>query len=466
MTAQRGVSWQDSGLFQYRVLTCDFIGDYGIALAHPLYILGAKIVATLFPMSMQFYAIAVFSGVGMAVALALLARILWRLTQNGWAVATAVITLGLSQMCWWMSTITEVYTWSLAFLMAELLCVLNICTAPKYKTLLWWLFLAGINGIHASLHNFALLALPVYGLLFLLTNNTAKVALACALTWLVGAALLVWLFCLELQTQTFGAAAKSLLFGNGYERVVLSIGHISGKLVLVNIALAFVSLASPCWFFAIRHLTLEQKHNAFKRCLFALTCIHFIFWIRYFVPDQATFVLPTLGFAAVWLGIGCATTQLSTKVRAVLLVVGVVCQLTTPLALCAIATHAGIKPARELPFRLDISYWLLPWKQNETSAQQFVDEVGKMLHDNDVLITDSTSAHPLMAMQAIRKTPTTWRLISPYSGETEEDLLALARQHDGHIFVVSPIRGYTPDVLLQMKPFDKDGILYRMLEAQ
>ena len=41
-TAQRGVSWQDSGEFQYRA----FIGDYhwhsGIARAHPLYILLAR----------------------------------------------------------------------------------------------------------------------------------------------------------------------------------------------------------------------------------------------------------------------------------------------------------------------------------------------------------------------------------------------------------------------------------------
>ena len=34
-TCQRGVSWQDSGMFQWRVLTGDYTGKLGLALAHP-----------------------------------------------------------------------------------------------------------------------------------------------------------------------------------------------------------------------------------------------------------------------------------------------------------------------------------------------------------------------------------------------------------------------------------------------
>ncbi len=38
LTAQQGVSWQDSGMLQFRIVTGDYIGNLGLALAHPLYI--------------------------------------------------------------------------------------------------------------------------------------------------------------------------------------------------------------------------------------------------------------------------------------------------------------------------------------------------------------------------------------------------------------------------------------------
>jgi len=473
LTAQRGVSWQDSGEFQYRVVAGDFVWNSGIARAHPLYILGAKLFAACFPSSLTLYAVTLFSGLGMAAALALLAMLLWRLTVNRWATAVAVVTLGLSQMCWWMSTVAEVYTWSLAFLMAELLCLLNVCDAPKAKAVRWWLALAFVNGLHASLHNVALLNLPVYGVLFVVMCLTQRqgcrryyAVLACALAWLAGAALLVWLFCVELKTHTLGATLRSLLFGYGYDGVVLGAGRVNGRLAFFNLALAGVSLASPCWLFVVRGMKASCAQAAFKRCLLALTCIHFVFWIRYFVPDQATFVLPTLGLLAVWLGLGCAITPLKAKTLCVCLAVGAACQIAAPPLLCRVASRCGIAQTRTLPFRQDIPYWLLPWKHHETSAQQFVDETGKMLHDGDVLFADSTSAGPLMAVRVAQASPCAWPLISPWTGETEAALLALTRQQGGRVFVVSPVRGYAPAALLETKRFEREGILYRVLENE
>jgi len=47
LTAQRGVSWQDGGPFQWRLLTGDHSGSLGLALSHPLYIAGARVFALL-----------------------------------------------------------------------------------------------------------------------------------------------------------------------------------------------------------------------------------------------------------------------------------------------------------------------------------------------------------------------------------------------------------------------------------
>ena len=464
LTAQRGVSWQDSGEFHYRVLATDCLWNPGIARAHPLYILGASLMAACAPVPLKFYAITFFSGVGMATALAFLAMILWRLTANRWATLAATFTLGLSHMCWWLSAMAEVYTWSLAFLMIELFCLLIICLRKPKVALPWWLALAFLNGMNASIHNFAFLNLPVYGALFIASRKGIRAAAACAIAWLAGAGLLVCLFCAEIRAQTFAVAFKSLLFGYDYENVVLGKGPINWKLAIANLALASVSFASPCWFFMTRNVRTLRDYVAFKRCLLALTCIHFVFWLRYFVPDQATFILPTLGLCAVWLGIGYATARRSRTAHAALLAIGITCQLALPPVLCVIASRCGVMQARSLPFRQDIPYWLLPWKHNETSAQQFVDTVEDMLHDHDVLIPDSTSAGPLMATEALRKTPSVWRLVLPWSGGTSEELLALTRQPDTRVFVVSPVAGYTPAVLLDTKRFEPEGILYRVLE--
>ena len=83
LTCQRGVSWQDSGMFQWRVLNSDLTGDLGLALAHPLYIAAGKLFVWLpwgdMPMRLNF-----LSGIGMAVALANLAAVLFLLTGKRW----------------------------------------------------------------------------------------------------------------------------------------------------------------------------------------------------------------------------------------------------------------------------------------------------------------------------------------------------------------------------------------------
>ena len=42
LTAQRGPAWQDSGIFQWRILRFDLVGWLGLALSHPLLILLGK----------------------------------------------------------------------------------------------------------------------------------------------------------------------------------------------------------------------------------------------------------------------------------------------------------------------------------------------------------------------------------------------------------------------------------------
>jgi hypothetical protein len=478
LTAQRGVSWQDSGGFQQYVLSGTFtdLGGGGLAVVHPWYLKTARLFCLCFPEKGWIFAVNLFSGVGMATAVTLLYALVRRLTGQTLPSVAAAATLGLAQMAWWLATIAEVYTWSVAFLIAELLCVQRICdeVSGRDRRVAWCVLLA-LNGMHASLHNVALLNLPVYAGLWLIQLRTLTPTLwrstifagVCVVCWLVGATLLVTMVVSDMgQTHSLVTTIKRLLVGTGYGSVVLGIGGVQAKLALGNLALASVSVASPCWFFSFRAGIGRFTMPCFRRVLLALTVIHALFWVRYFVPDQATFVLPTLGLGAVWLGLGAARFGKGTVLT--LLTLGVVCQVVFPFWLAGVVENRATR-VRALPFRDEARYWLVPWKHNERSAEQFVEAVDKQLKKGDVLVSDLTAVNPIVAARTAKIVSSDWQLISAWSGETGQEALEIVEKtlsSGGRAFVVSAVPGYMPSEFLSGRfNFEQDGVLWRVKRA-
>ena len=475
LTAQRGVSWQDSGIFQYGALSGamtlpenSFGG--GLAVLHPTYRIGTQLFSRCFPETLRVYSVNLFSGIGMAAALGLLAYLVQRLTGNARAAVGAVVTLGLAQMAWWLATVAEVYTWSLAFLFAELLCLVNVCEDRRPR---WWMLLALINGMHLSVHNMALLNLPVYGILFLWSCRSqrlpfGRLVAACAGMWLLGAAVLAWYFVKDVaETHSVAASLRSLLVGQNFSGQVLGTGKVKWQLAAMNWTLAAASFLSPCWLFAAAALR-RPTASPFRLCLLTLTGIHFLFWVRYFVPDQATFIIPTLGLSAVWAGIGIANCGPWLTSRKWLLAVaaGMICQAGMPPVLGTLARPYATR-VRELPFRDEAQYWLVPWKHNEDSAQRFVDTLNKTLRKGDVLVADLTAANPVVADAVLHPSP--FRLLSGWTEEGGDETMRVISQAlaDGHrAFAVSPKLGYTPRAIVEKYQFEQEGILWRIKERQ
>ena len=480
-TAQRGVSWQDSGIFQHRLLTGTFIdlGGGGLAVVHPWYLACGRLFCLCFPEAWRVYAANAFSGFGAAVALTLLSILVRRLTGRWTAALAAVVTLGFAHMVWWLATIAEVYTWSLAFLFAEVLCVLRVCkSAPGVDRRVAWYILLAVNGMHASLHNVAFLNLPAYAALWLaqvragVPDPRRKILFSCtcAVCWLAGATLLLVMVARDLgQTHSVAATVKSLLVGTAYGGTVLGTGGLKVRLALGNLALAAMSLASPCWALALRArgktpVGGPEKSVAFLRTLLGLTAVHLLFWIRYFVPDQATFVLPTLGLGAVWLGLGAA--QCGRKTVLAALAAGVACQVLVP-PLLASAVKNRVTRTRFLPFRDEERYWLVPWKHTEHSAQRFAEAADGQLKRGDVLIGDLTALNPVVAARAAGELSGEGRLVSEWSGETDDEATAIAEEifaRGGRVFAVSPVAGYVPEAVLNMFEFERDGVLWRVVK--
>ncbi|MBS3820411.1 MAG: DUF2723 domain-containing protein, partial [Phycisphaerae bacterium] len=188
-TAQRTVSWQDSGEFQWRCLSGDLEGTMGLARAHPLYIAVGSVIARLAGPAMPL-ALNAFSGLGMAVALATFAAVACRLSGSRLAAVMMAALLGLAHTAWWLSTIAEVYTWSLAALAGEVYLLLRLLERPNWR---WLSLLALVNGLGLCVHNFALLGLPVYGavvaVLLAKRRLPARALLPAGAAWLLGAGL-------------------------------------------------------------------------------------------------------------------------------------------------------------------------------------------------------------------------------------------------------------------------------------
>jgi len=476
LTCQRGVSWQDSGMFQWRVLNGDFIGRRGLALGHPLYIAAAQILK---PIDAGTLAgrLNFFSGLGMAVALANLAVVLTLLTGRGWIGLLTAAMLAVSHTVWWLSTLAEVYTWSVAGLTAELWLLVGLVRRPSGRRLAG---LAFVSGLGLSLHNFALLPLPIYFVLavvLVVRRRLGGRALAVgAIAWLSGASVYLGFVIHEaIATGDIAATMQSALFGN-YASQVFNASSVS-KNFKANMALSafnFVSMLGPLAIVGWSRMG-RRLGRPLALTLGALTVIELLFFIRYPVADQFTFILPTLVMVALSAGIGLSVlADVSRRVRICVVLLCVASVLAQPVLYSAgptllRATGVSVNRSRKLPFRSEIRYWLVPWKHNEDSARRFSVSALTRVRPGDLILSDSTSVYPLLVtrrenprFEGIR-IPEFARLSPSYDDDPRRYRQALA---GGALYVVSlEQEGLSPRLLADTEaigcPTDAP-VLYRL----
>lgn len=469
-TAQKGVSWQDSGMYQWRVLTQDYEGFFGLALAHPLYIEVAQFF-TYVTGDHFIWLFNAFSGLGMAVALANLAVLLTMLTGRYWIGSLVAAMLGVSHMVWWLSTVAEVYTWSAAGLTAELVLLYLLVKRPRWQTLA---LLALVSGMGWSVHNFALLPILVYGgvlLTLIVRRQLPPWALGVAAgAYVLGASSYVIIIVAEeLRRGDLIATMKSALWGDRFESAALSTKLQLGYLK-ENAALFVLNFTNPLWLLAVVGLWHLRKlpQRTFAVALYALTAIELLFFVRYFVPDQATFAIPSLVMLAVAVGVGIkAVVERAPRIQRGLLTVGAVFVLLTPLLYLGAfqALRVGgvdIQRARPLPFRDEMRYWLIPWKHDEHSAELFATAALSQVRDGAVIFADGTSFYPLLLKQSLADLAPNVRVYQHIRTGDELDAY-LASGADFPLYVVSPARGYTPPILLERNcNFAQEGVLYKV----
>ena len=382
-TCQRGWCWQDGGLFQRRIFSGDIKGGFGIAAAHPLFImlgmavdsvcrmLGGGTEARLFLTNAQ-------SALWMALAVGVFSASVRRYSGSAKSAWICGFAFGLAHMTWWMGTICEVHALEVLLFAAELFVLAGEWTEKSSFSRAAILF--ALCGVHFSVHNLGLLALPVYAFVAWRNvkgpNRAGRLAVI-ALCWSVGASPVLALALRELARSGFAFTVRSVLVGS-FGGEVLGFVPSSPKLFVLNAALAAMSFAMPAACLWASRWNTRERGKPLERTpaemrlripLVVVLAIHALFLARYFVPDQAFFLLPALVLSLLLVSPRLADERRLAIALVSLAILGV----AVPLLAMRIAPQLdrGTHPGRD-----DVKYFAIPWKFDEDSCDRLVKERG------------------------------------------------------------------------------------------
>jgi hypothetical protein len=384
--------------------------------------------------------------------------------------------LSVAHTVWWLATITEVYSWHAALFTLELLLLANLLRNTRWGSAVGLFF---FNGLNLGIHNLALLTLPVYVFVLIVLTALKRLPLwiipVSSLVYILGASpyiLLIAKYAIN-HDDIFGAIS-SALFGK-YTSEVLNIKaawpfmKVNAGLVLLNFINLTLPMAVTGW--------LKMKKclgNDLASSLGAITVIEFIFFVRYPVPDQFTFILPSLVMIIIAASVGISVFNERFKEWRVWLVCACILSVLAPPFLYSNAykivdlSGINVKRDRERPFRNEIRYWMIPWKQNERSAEYFSAAAIKQALPNGMIICDSTSYYTLLLAQKRYDSAAGVYIVSygDIKDQCVKDSMYLRNiLLQRPIYVIGPVKNKLSEDIHDNIKFkrDKDDVLYSVI---
>ncbi len=410
LTCAPGVVWQDSGIFQYRVWRWDLEGVIGLPLAHPWYIILARLFAYL-PLGEFAYRVNLFSALCGALALGFMADLLLSLTRNRFAATCGVILLGVSHTFWTHSVIAEVYTLYAVGLAAELWLIERFFSRRQFG---WLLAAALVNGLNLSNHLMAILHWPAYAGVILWALRARRLAALQVLMLLaavfVGSTPYLYLIIRRLlHGQGLAEALKEALVGPPHRAEVV-LTHAfpfarqtirAAQYFLLNFPTPLLLLAPVGLWAALR----DASQRWFALIGSAVFVVGFVFAYRYLVPDQYVFYFPCYILMAMFTALGVAKGLQhpgGARLRWVCVVAAAFPALVyeaAPPILRAGNINFGV--SRELPYRDSYVYFLRPRKNGDDGAGRFLRESLAQAAPDGAVMADSTILNPLVYVRDV-----------------------------------------------------------------
>lgn len=263
------------------------------------------------------------------------------------------------------------------------------------------------------------------------------------------------------------------MFGEAFASKVLSL-RISGTLLLRSATYLALDFPTPLVLLALVGISRagRLRSGPVGAALIALLVVHLLWAVRYDVPDQYSFFIPSVVIIAIWIGIGADAVlgRWSRRMPVVLLGLALVPPAVyAPLPWAARAAGVSLGVRREVPYRDSYQFYLWPWKTGYRGPERFAKEIQQSLPRNAVLIGDYASHRPLHYLIATghwRSDLVIWPPHRPrgVTGPTwpEEDQIREELQA-GRVYVVSPRPLYCPRWLVENYEFEPAGVVFRVV---
>ncbi len=399
-TAGRGVQWQDSSHFMFKIATGDLLGNLGLALTHPLHHwLGRAAVAIAGP---QPYAITLVSSLCGALTVANVFGCVRSLTRRPAAALFAAGSLALAHTFWRLSTITEVYTVGAALLAAVCWSLSSYGRSGDRRALWLACLLNGLGVANDMQSGLTALVLITVGIQEARERRITLGDFAVAtVLWLAGAAPYAALVVNQLVASgDLAGTVRSALFGTMWHNEVLGFG-ISRRAILVDVGyplLNFPNLLLPAAVLGMVRARDLGVLPVVRWALFGILGVQSAFALRYDVVDQYTFFLPMYVMLSVFGGIGAWALLQSRPPRRWLAVSAVLLLVATPVTYAAATalargSHLLAGFVRNKPYRDDYVYLLTPWAVADGSAEQMSSHVLELAGPHGRIVFEDWMGH-------------------------------------------------------------------------
>jgi hypothetical protein len=271
------------------------------------------------------------------------------------------------------------------------------------------------NGLAVANHMQGVLTTPVLAVVVGWALYARKIRIKDALVgggiWLLGSLPYTWLVTAELaHTGNLVATIRSATVGERYGGNVLN-AHFSMRLVAIAIGfplLNFPNLLLPAAGYGMARARRIGVPAVAWRALLAALIVHAVFVVRYSVPDQHTFFLPTYVLLCIFGGIGAAAVLAwPPAARRLAAIAAVLLLLATPLVYWGVAT-AGRRfdllrgAVHHKPYRDDYTYLLIPWGIADPSAERLSRHAVELAGVDGLILVEDEMAAFAIEYQAIR----------------------------------------------------------------
>jgi hypothetical protein len=447
LTLAPDLVWQDQGDYQVQAAQCNLSRPGDVVRVHPLYIVVAHGIGRTGWFSYA-YAANLTSAIFAAITVANVFLLAFRLTGQVWPAALSAGTFGLAHSVWFLGVQAQTYSMSNAAISGGLLLFLGYLATGKPAPLVW---MGLVFGLGISAHNISQIAFAVVfvWLVVRLLRGQLKVATMAGIVaaWAVGAGLLWMVAAKEYQRNgDLWGTILSALWGR-WGDAVFNVGKL--PLLLKRSGMFFaLNFPTPLVLLAILGVVESFRRPGFRRLgglFLSITILYALFAVRYDVPNQNNFFLPTYMMISLYIGLGFA--EFAHPCRDLWMIVSAVLLAAIPATYPVLSDAAetrqwNLGTRRHIPYRDEYRYYLVPWQQHQTGPRRLATELVARLPDNAIVLADMTTLPLLHYTQQIERNRPDLRVLTTET--PKEQVLDLLSGPAGRLFTLSNIRGYYP----------------------